>query len=64
MGKGMNKHVLAEGVETMDQADFLTQTGCSQMQGFLFGKAMSGREFEERVSAVDLGDPRVEQPPP
>ena len=59
MGKGMNKHVLAEGVETVDQADFLTSTGCSQMQGFLFGKAMSSREFEERIAAIDLGDPRV-----
>jgi len=59
MGKGMNKHVLAEGVETMDQANFLTSTGCSQMQGFLFGKAMSAREFEERISVIDLGDPRV-----
>lgn len=59
MGKGMNKHVLAEGVESMEQADFLGSAGCSQMQGFLFGKAMSAREFEERISAVDMGDPRV-----
>jgi diguanylate cyclase (GGDEF)-like protein/PAS domain S-box-containing protein len=59
MGKGMNKHVLAEGVESMEQADFLGSAGCSQMQGFLFGKAMPAREFEERISAVDTGDPRV-----
>ncbi|HXP02251.1 MAG TPA: EAL domain-containing protein [Luteibacter sp.] len=59
MGKGMNKHVLAEGVESMEQADFLGSAGCSQMQGFLFGKAMPARDFEERISAVDTGDPRV-----
>jgi len=59
MGKGMNKQVLAEGVESMDQATFLGSVGCSQMQGFLFGKAMPAREFEERISVVDMGDPRV-----
>jgi EAL domain-containing protein (putative c-di-GMP-specific phosphodiesterase class I) len=59
MGKGMNKHVLAEGVESMEQASFLDSVGCSQMQGFLFGKAMTVRDFEERISAVDTGDPRV-----
>jgi diguanylate cyclase (GGDEF)-like protein/PAS domain S-box-containing protein len=58
MGKGMNKHVLAEGVESMDQARFLSGAGCPQMQGFLFGKAVSSRDFEERIATVDLGDPR------
>jgi diguanylate cyclase (GGDEF)-like protein/PAS domain S-box-containing protein len=61
MGSGMNKHVLAEGVESMEQADFLRSAGCAQMQGFLFGKAMPAREFEERISVVDMGDPRVPQ---
>lgn len=60
MGKGMNKHVLAEGVESVEQASFLSSVGCSQMQGFLFGKAMSPREFEERIAVVDTGDPTVD----
>jgi diguanylate cyclase (GGDEF)-like protein/PAS domain S-box-containing protein len=59
MGKGMNKQVLAEGVESMEQATFLGSSGCSQMQGFLFGKPMTAREFEERISVVDMGDPTV-----
>jgi diguanylate cyclase (GGDEF)-like protein/PAS domain S-box-containing protein len=61
MGNGMNKQVLAEGVESMEQASFLSSAGCPQMQGFLFGKAVTAREFEERISAVDMGDPRVAQ---
>lgn len=55
MGKGMNRHVLAEGVENEDQASFLQSAGCAQMQGFLFGKAISGRDFEARIAAVDTG---------
>jgi diguanylate cyclase (GGDEF)-like protein len=62
MGSGMNKQVLAEGVESMEQANFLSSAGCPQMQGFLFGKAVPAREFEERISAVDMGDPRVPHP--
>lgn len=58
MGRGMNKQVLAEGVESVEQAEFLGLSGCSQMQGFLFGRAMSARDFEARIGEVDLGDPR------
>jgi EAL domain-containing protein (putative c-di-GMP-specific phosphodiesterase class I) len=61
MGAGMNKQVLAEGVASVEQANFLSSAGCPQMQGFLFGKAVPAREFEERIAAVDTGDPRVPQ---
>ncbi|WP_369925352.1 EAL domain-containing protein [Xanthomonas sp. NCPPB 2632] len=59
MGRGMNKRVLAEGVETGEQARFLRDAGCPQMQGFLFGKAMSARQFEARIAAVDTGEMRL-----
>ena len=59
MGRGMNKQVLAEGVETGEQARFLRDAGCPQMQGFLFGKAMSARQFEARIAAVDTGELRL-----
>ena len=31
---------LAEGVETREQADFLTECGCSQLQGYFYGRPM------------------------
>ena len=38
--------LIAEGVETGEQADFLRSRGCSEMQGFFFHKPMPVEEFE------------------
>lgn len=59
MGKGMNKLVLAEGVESVEQASFLGNAGCTQMQGFLFGRAVPAKDFEARLAQVDQGVPTV-----
>ena len=37
IASGLGMDVVAEGVETVLQADFLKAVGCRQMQGFLFG---------------------------
>jgi diguanylate cyclase (GGDEF)-like protein/PAS domain S-box-containing protein len=38
LGKGLNLPVLAEGVETQAQLDFLVGEGCSEIQGYLLGR--------------------------
>jgi diguanylate cyclase (GGDEF)-like protein/PAS domain S-box-containing protein len=39
--------VVAEGVETIDQADELNRLGCRRLQGFLFGEAVSVGELDD-----------------
>lgn len=47
MSKALNITVLAEGVETKEQLDFLKEKGCDLFQGFYFSKPMP----EERLIA-------------
>jgi len=41
--------VIAEGVETPDQRDFLAAVGCDFAQGFLYSEPVPSDQFEERV---------------
>lgn len=41
MAKNLGIHVLAEGVETQEQLDFLKSVGCEKIQGYYFGKPQS-----------------------
>lgn len=49
MAKKMNMKVLAEGVETTKQRDFLIQADCDIAQGFLYAKPLRIEEFERRI---------------
>ena len=41
MARGLNLNVIAEGVETQQQLDYLVEIDCSEAQGFLFGKPLT-----------------------
>ncbi|GMR01632.1 MAG: hypothetical protein BMS9Abin19_1040 [Gammaproteobacteria bacterium] len=40
MAKGLNLNVIAEGVESQSQLEYLREIDCSEAQGFLFGKPL------------------------
>jgi predicted signal transduction protein with EAL and GGDEF domain len=49
LGQSLELGVVAEGVETEKQLDFLKQHNCSEMQGFMFGRPVSAGEFKEML---------------
>ena len=46
MVRDLGMKLIAEGIEDVSQAEFLTKNGCSYMQGYYFGKPMPVQEFE------------------
>lgn len=44
MAKGLKLNLIAEGVETEEQLDYLRNRGCAEMQGFLFSHPLSETE--------------------
>ena len=47
LGHALDLKVVAEGVETKEQLQYLTALECDVVQGFLFSKALSAKAFEE-----------------
>ena len=47
MGKGLSMHVIAEGVETEAQREFLEAHGCHAYQGYLFSQPLPIEALEE-----------------
>ena len=42
-------HCIAEGVETQAQADYLSELGCDEVQGFMYAKPMP---FDELLTFI------------
>ncbi|MBW4460981.1 MAG: EAL domain-containing protein [Nodosilinea sp. WJT8-NPBG4] len=46
MARGLKLRVIAEGVETQEQFNFLREQGCQAIQGYLFSPAVPAEQFE------------------
>ena len=47
MGRSLRMRVVAEGVETLDQVNFLEAHGCSEAQGYFFGRPIPASAFAD-----------------
>lgn len=56
MARWLDLPIIAEGVETKQQADFLLSIGCDYMQGYYFARPMSADEFERLMSREPGGE--------
>ena len=43
--------IFAEGIESREQVDFLTQQECDLIQGYFYAKPMPVAEFAQKYSA-------------
>ena len=52
MGKALGMTVIAEGVETVEQREFLRQHACDEMQGYLFSKPLPANELAQLLRSA------------
>jgi diguanylate cyclase (GGDEF)-like protein/PAS domain S-box-containing protein len=49
LGRGLELPVIAEGVETKAQLDFLAREGCDQVQGYVIGRPLPIEEYADLI---------------
>lgn len=49
IGQQLGHRVIAEGVETVDQLEFLRGAGCDEVQGYLFSRPLAADVFEQTL---------------
>ncbi len=49
MGRQLKHKVIAEGVETVEQLEFLRESGCNEVQGYLYSRPLAAEAFEKAL---------------
>ena len=53
MTKWLNTPVIAEGIETLEQADYMKSIGCNYIQGYLYSKPVTEEEFIKKLGQLE-----------
>ena len=53
MSRDIGLDIIAEGVETPEQASFLSDCGCESAQGFYYSKPITQEEFDKMLVEVN-----------
>ena len=53
MAKWLDTPIIAEGVETMEQADYMKSIGCKYIQGYLYSKPVTEEEFINKMQQIE-----------
>lgn len=56
MANWLHLPVIAEGIETREQADYLKSIGCFHMQGYYFAKPMPSDKYEDLLTDLEAVD--------
>jgi len=59
MGNSLSLTVVVQGVETLEQAEFLRTHACDELQGFYFKKPLPAEEFAKLLHAQAAGRPTL-----
>ncbi|WP_336335325.1 putative bifunctional diguanylate cyclase/phosphodiesterase [Pseudomonas putida] len=59
LGQALGLRIVAEGVETDRQQDFLTRLGCDSLQGYLLGQPVPAEQFMDKLQALHQDDTAV-----
>ena len=54
MAKWLEMNVVAEGVETREQVDFLRSIGCDMLQGYFFSRPIPQKEYVKLINSYEL----------
>lgn len=57
MSKWLHTPLIAEGVETMSQADFMKSIGCNYIQGYLYAKPLMEKDFASLLKTTVVESP-------
>jgi diguanylate cyclase (GGDEF)-like protein len=61
LATNLRMHITAEGVETEEQYAFLTEAGCTDIQGYLISRPIPARELPALIERLSAREPSPQQ---